>query len=202
MTETDSGAKAGGKGPSIVVSGPPAVGKTTLAKALAAEMSMAYVSGGDVLKEMASDLGYDTAGDDWWDTEDGMRFLREREQNHDFDRRLDERLRGMFERGGIVVTSYTLPWLVAPGTGIKIWLDGSHTSSTERMQNRDSVSAQQAYEITRERYDKNRRLYREIYGFDFGGDASVFDHIIETDGLSAGQVVEAARNAIGNGEAP
>ena len=182
--------------PSIVVSGPPAVGKTTLAKALASELGMRYVSGGDVLKEMAAAQGYDSAGDDWWDTADGMRFLRERKQNHDFDRVLDRRLIEMFGAGGVAVTSYTLPWLVARSDGIKIWLDGSHTSSTKRMQNRDSVSTQRAYEITRERYEQNRRLYREIYGFEFGKDMGVFDHIINTDSLTAEQVVEAAKKAL------
>ena len=40
---------------SIVISGPPAVGKTTVAKGLAEEFSLTYLSGGDVLKEMAKE---------------------------------------------------------------------------------------------------------------------------------------------------
>lgn len=189
---------------SIVVSGPPAVGKTTLAKALASELDMKYVSGGDVLKKMAADMGYDSTGNDWWDTTEGMKFLQERESNHDFDRKLDEQLLEMFDKGGIVVTSYTLPWLVEKSSKnmtnnngrIRIWLDASHTSSTKRMQNRDSLSAQQAYEITRKRYDKNKKLYKKIYGFDFGSDMKVFDHIIHTDDLTAEQVIEVAKKAI------
>lgn len=180
---------------SIAVSGPPAVGKTTLAKALAEEFELEYVSGGDVLKMMATDLGFDTAGDDWWDTQDGMRFLREREKNHDFDRKLDAHLLDIFAKGGVVVTSYTLPWLVKSG-GVKIWLDGSHASSIKRMQARDSVSEQEAYEITRERYDKNRILYKAMYGFDFGADEDVFDSIIHTDDLTIEQVVDDARKTV------
>lgn len=180
---------------SIVVSGPPAVGKTTLAKALAAEFGLEHVSGGDVLKGMAAEMGFETEGDDWWDTQDGMRFLQERERNHDFDRRLDRQLLGIFEGGGVAVTSYTLPWLARSG-GIKIWLEGSHASSTKRMQARDSVTTQMAYEITRERYDKNRRLYKAMYGFDFGADEDVFDVIIHTDDLSIEQVVGEARSRI------
>ena len=181
---------------SIVVSGPPAVGKTTLAKALASHFDVRYVSGGDVLKDMAADLGYDSKGDDWWDTDAGMSFLQHRESNHDFDRDLDRRLLEMFYQGGVVVTSYTLPWLATKTHGVKIWLDGSHTSSTMRMQNRDSVSTQDAYEITRKRYDRNRCLYKELYEFDFGVDMDVFDHIIRTDDLSAQQVTDAAIKSI------
>jgi len=183
--------------PSIIISGPPAVGKTTLAKTLAAEFGLRYISGGDMLKEMASEMGFDPAGDDWWDTPEGMKFLSEREGNHEFDRRLDIRLIEEFLRGGVVVTSYTLPWLIKEGaTGIKIWLDGSHASSTRRMQSRDRLTVREAYEITRRRYDKNCTLYKEIYGFDFGADDKIFDVIIPTDDLTAGQVVEIARNKV------
>ena len=42
---------------SIVISGPPAVGKTTVAKGLAEEFQLQYLSGGDVLKEMAKEQG-------------------------------------------------------------------------------------------------------------------------------------------------
>ena len=58
-----------------MVSGPPAVGKTTVAKALGEKFNLQYVSGGDVLKEIASECGFNTSGDDWWDTSDGLKFL-------------------------------------------------------------------------------------------------------------------------------
>jgi len=179
---------------SIVISGPPAVGKTTVAKGLAEEFQLEYLSGGDVLKEMAIEEGFNSDGDDWWDTEEGMRFLTQREQNSKFDRTLDEKLITIFKRGGVVITSYTLPWLTQDG--IKIWLEGSHASSTERMQTRDNMSPQEAYEITKERFDKNKALYKKLYDFDFGEDKSVFDLIINTDNISAQQVIDVAKETV------
>ena len=132
---------------SIVISGPPAVGKTTVAKGLAEEFQLHYLSGGDVLKQMAKEQGFDSDGDDWWDTNDGMKFLSQREHNFEFDKKLDKKLTGLFNQGGMVITSYTLPWLIKDG--IKIWLEGSHTSSTERMQSRDNMSPEEAYEVTK-----------------------------------------------------
>lgn len=179
---------------SIVISGPPAVGKTTVAKGLAEEFDLTYLSGGDVLKEMAKEQGFSSDGDDWWDTPEGMKFLSQREQNSEFDKKLDEKLTGLFNRGGMVITSYTLPWLVKDG--IKIWLEGSHQSSTERMQTRDNMSPEQAYEVTKERFDKNKALYKKLYNFDFGDDKSVFDLIINTNHLTAQQVIDVAKETV------
>ena len=179
---------------SIVISGPPAVGKTTVAKGLAEEFQLQYLSGGDVLKEMASERGFDSKGDDWWDTKEGMEFLNQREQNSEFDKKLDEKLSILFNQGGMVITSYTLPWLVKDG--IRIWLEGSHESSTNRMQSRDHMSSEDAYKITKERFDKNKALYKKLYDFDFGEDKSVFDLIINTDNLTAQQVIDVTKETV------
>lgn len=179
---------------SIIVSGPPAVGKTTVAMGLAAEFGSRYLSGGDVLKEMAREEGYDPAGNDWWDTAGGLEFLGRREQNPEFDRRLDQKLKDLFLQGGTVITSYTLPWLVRGG--IKIWLDGSHSSSSQRMQLRDRMSPEEAHTITKKRFDKNRTLYKRLYGFDFGPDRDVFDIVIDTDNITADQVTDRAIKSV------
>ncbi len=179
---------------SIVISGPPAVGKTTVAKGLAKEFKLQYLSGGDVLKEMANERGFDSKGDDWWDTDDGMEFLNQREENSDFDKKLDAKLITLFNQGGMVITSYTLPWLIKDG--ICIWLEGSHQSSTKRMQSRDNMSPEEAYEITKERFDKNKALYKKLYNFDFGEDKSVFDLLINTDNLTAQQVIDVTKETV------
>ena len=179
---------------SIVISGPPAVGKTTVAKGLAEEFQLQYLSGGDVLKEMANEHGFNSKGDDWWDTEEGMEFLNQREQNSEFDKKLDEKLSVLFNQGGMVITSYTLPWIIKDG--IKIWLEGSHESSTDRMQSRDKMSSEDAYKITKERFDKNKALYKKLYDFDFGEDKSVFDLIINTDNLTAQQVIDVTKKTV------
>ncbi len=179
---------------SIVLSGPPAVGKTTVGKGLAAEFGLQYLSGGDVLKEMARKQGFEPDGDDWWDTQQGMEFLSQRENNSMFDRDLDQRLVILFDQGGMVITSYTLPWLIKGG--IRIWLDGSHASSTRRMQSRDHMSPTEAFEVTKRRFDKNKALYKSLYNFEFGYDKDVFDLKIDTDNLTAQQVIDVARDTV------
>ncbi len=180
---------------SVIISGPPAVGKTTLARGLASEFGLRYLGGGDILKDMAREQGFDVGGDDWWDTPGGMEFLSRREENPEFDRAVDDRLSELCRKGGVVITSYTLPWLV--DGAIKIWLDGSHENSARRMKDRDNMTKEDALEITRRRYDKNKELYKRLYNFEFGKDASVFDGIIDTDDLDADQVMMAAKSLVG-----
>ena len=179
---------------SIVVSGPPAIGKTTVAKGLAKEFNLNYLSGGDILKEFASEQGFSSSGDDWWDTDDGMKFLNQRKENPEFDKKVDEKLIQLFENGNVVITSYTLPWLI--DSGIKLWLSGTVENSAKRMQNRDNMDNSSAIEVVTKRFNENKLIYKNLYNFEFGDDLSVFDKIIETDGKNAEQVLEITKSYV------
>ena len=179
---------------SVVVSGPPAIGKTTVAKGLADEFNLTHLSGGDILKEFASEQGFSSAGDDWWDTEEGMKFLDQRKSNPEFDKKVDEKLTTLFQNGGVVITSYTLPWMV--DGGIKIWLAGAVENSAKRMQNRDNLTEHNALDVVKKRFNENKIIYKALYDFEFGEDLSVFDKIIETDGLNAQQVLDKAKSVV------
>ena len=179
---------------SVVVSGPPAIGKTTVAKGLAREFNLTHLSGGDILKEFANEQGFSSTGDDWWDTEEGMKFLDQRKSNSEFDKKVDEKLKTLFQSGGVVITSYTLPWIV--DGGIKIWLAGAVENSAKRMQNRDNLTEHDALNVVKKRFNENKIIYKSLYNFEFGEDLSVFDKIIETDGLNAQQVLDEAKSVV------
>ena len=179
---------------SIVVSGPPAIGKTTVAKGLAKEFNLNYLSGGDILKELANEEGFSSSGDDWWDTEDGMKFLNQRKENPEFDKKVDKKLIELFEKGDVVITSYTLPWLI--DNGIKLWLDGTVKNSAKRMQTRDNLDEFSALEVVNKRFNENKLIYKNLYNFEFGDDLSVFDKIIQTDEKNADQVLDIAKSIV------
>ena len=178
----------------MIISGPPAIGKTTVAQGLAEEFNLKHLSGGDILKEMAEAEGFSSHGDDWWDTQDGMNFLEKRKINTDFDKKVDEKLQELFHQGNVVITSYTLPWLV--NDGIKLWLSGSFVNSARRMKARDNVTELDALEVVKKRFNENKEIYKSLYNFEFGQDLSVFDKIINTDDLNAEQVLEIAKSTV------
>jgi CMP/dCMP kinase len=175
---------------SVIISGMPCVGKTTAADVIAKKFHLTHLAGGDMLKQIAIERGYRPSGTDWWDEEEGMAFLKERKNNPEFDREVDRRLIQRIKVGGVVVTSYPVPWICR--SGLKIWFDAPPKVRSQRLAKRDSITFAKALRIVRERDQKNRRLYKELYGIDFGKDLSVFNYLIDTESLSAEEVAAAA----------
>jgi cytidylate kinase len=181
---------------SIVISGWPAVGKTTIACKLAEEFDIVMYNGGDILKMLAEeDKGYSVKRDDWWDTIEAKKFMEERKSDPSFDKKVDDKLIQIVKKGGAVITSYTLPWLVEDESVIiiKFWLRGSPENRAKRMANRDGISFAEAKRITKLRDEENKRIYYRLYAFRFGEDLTVFDYVLNTDRLSLDSLVEISK---------
>ncbi len=174
---------------SVVIAGMPASGKTTVARLVASRLGLRYVAGGDILRELARERGYDPKGDDWWDSEEGRRFLLERRENPEFDREVDRRLRELVVAGGYAATSYSMPWLVGPEV-LKVWLKASQRERAARMARRDGISVEEAARIIEFRDSENARLYRELYGYELAPDPSVFHLIVDTESVPPEDVAE------------
>ncbi len=170
----------------IIMCGMPAVGKTTVAKLIARRLDQKVVGGGDILKEIAVEQGYNAVGDDWWDTAEGMRFLKKREGTSNFDEEVDERLLKKVDKGNVVITSYTLPWLSKKG--VKVWLSGTPRSRAERMSRRDGTTMAACMAVITKRDNENFKLYKKLYGIEFGRDLSPFHLVVGTDGIKAPKV--------------
>jgi CMP/dCMP kinase len=180
---------------SIVISGWPAVGKTTIACKLAEEFDSVMYNGGDILKMLAEDKGYSVKRDDWWDTTEAKKFMEERKSDSSFDKKVDKKLIEIVKKGGAVITSYTLPWLVIEESVIiiKFWLRGSPENRAKRMANRDDISFAEAKSIIKLRDEENKRIYYRLYGFRFGEDLAVFDYMLNTDRLPLDSLVEISK---------
>jgi cytidylate kinase len=180
---------------SIVISGWPAVGKTTIACKLAEEFGLVMYNGGDILKMLAEEKGYSTERDNWWDTPEAKKFMEERKSDPSFDKKVDKKLVEIVKKGGAVITSYTLPWLVREDSVIiiKLWLRGSPENRAKRMANRDEISFAGAKRIVKLRDDENKKIYYKLYGFHFGEDLTIFDYVLNTDRLSLDSLIEISK---------
>jgi cytidylate kinase len=178
---------------SIVISGWPAVGKTTIAGKLAEEFGLVMYNGGDILKMLAAEKGYSTGRDDWWDTTEAKKFMQDRRSDSSFDKKVDKKLVEIVRQGGAVITSYTLPWLVKQESVIKLWLRGSPENRAKRMANRDGIGLAEAKKIIALRDEENKKIYHRLYGFRFGEDLTVFDYVLNTDRLPLDSLIEISK---------
>ncbi len=170
----------------ICVSGMTGSGKSTVAKRLATRYGLGYFSGGNALKTLAQEEGYDPDIRGWWETSDGLRFLQQRMGDPIFDKRIDEKLLALAERGNVVLDSWTMPWLLKEG--FKIWLEASPQVRAKRVVKRDGISIEEAIKALTAKDEKTREIYKGLYGFDLGHDLSPFDLVLTTDDLDPDEV--------------
>jgi len=169
-------------------------GKSTVAKKLARHYGLRYLSGGDALKAVAADLGYKTDRKGWWETEDGIRFLKERVDNLEIDRKVDQKLLEWARGKGVVLDSWAMPWLLKKG--FKVWLEASEEERARRVARRGSLGVEEASRFMREKEEKTKAIYRKLYGFSLGEDFSPFHLILDVNQLSKEEVFQALRMAI------
>ncbi len=170
----------------IIICGPAASGKTTVARAIARRLGLPQFDGGDALKEIARRRGYHPSGVDWWDTRRGIRFLMERKADPKFDREADKIMLARIAKGNVVVTSWTMPWISKKG--FKVWLDANINERARRMAKRDGSTLKRARAAILVRDRENKSLYKKMYKIELGKDMRPFDLIVEATNLSPKEV--------------
>jgi len=173
----------------ICVCGMTGCGKSTVAKRLAEKYGLRYLSGGDALKALAIEAGYKPAEVGWWETDEGMRFLRQRMEVSEFDKKVDGKLLELAKQRNVVLDSWTMPWLLKEG--FKVWLEVSSNVRARRLAMRDGISVERASEVLRVKDENTRAIYKSLYGFDLGNDFSPFDLILDANELNADEVFNA-----------
>lgn len=180
----------------ICISGMAGTGKSTLSRKLAKKYGLKCYSGGDALKELAKAEGYDVSREGWWESPQGLSFLKERTSDPKFDRAVDEKLLEYASQGNVLLDSWTMPWLLKGG--FKIWLMASLEKRAARVAIRDGISVSEAFEVLEEKEDRTRAIYQKLYGFVLGEDFAPFDLVLDTDNLNADEVFDVLCRVIGN----
>jgi cytidylate kinase len=188
MTRNEKTESASKKKIVVCISGMAGTGKSTLAKKLAEKYGLRYFSGGDALKALAAQEGYDSSNHGWWESSEGLDFLAKREKNLEFDKAVDDKLLEYAQQGCVLLDSWTMPWLLK--TGFKIWLIASVQKRAERIAERDNLSIEEAFQVLKEKEARTKSIYKKLYGFTLGEDLEPFNLVLDTDNLSAGEVFQ------------
>jgi cytidylate kinase len=188
MTRNEKTESASNKKIIVCISGMAGTGKSTLAKKLAKKYNLRYYSGGDALKALAADEGYDSSSNGWWESPEGLSFLEKREENLEFDKAVDDKLLEYAQQGRVLLDSWTMPWLLK--TGFKIWLVASVEKRAERIAERDKIPVKEALQVLKEKEARTKAIYKKLYGFTLGEDFEPFNLVLDTDNLNAREVFQ------------
>ncbi len=170
----------------LCISGMAGSGKSTLAKRIARKYKLSYLSGGDALKTLAMEAGFKPTDRGWWESEEGLRFLKKRREDLSFDKRADEKLLEWAMQGDVVLDSWAQAWLLKQG--LKVWLEASTEERARRIAERDRITFDQASNALKEKDGMTQMIYKELYGFDLGEDFSPFDVVLDVTQLSEDEV--------------
>jgi cytidylate kinase len=165
-----------------------ASGKSTVARSVANRYGVRLYSGGDALKALAIEAGYKPLNRGWWESEEGLKFLRQRQSDPDFDRKVDAKLLEYAKQGNVVLDSWTMPWLF--DHGFNIWVDASKEVRVKRLAKRDNLDLREALRILEEKEETTKQIYKKLYRFRLGEDFSPFDLVLDTDKLDADEVFQ------------
>jgi cytidylate kinase len=180
----------------ICISGMAGTGKSTLSKKLAEKYNLRCYSGGDALKELAKAEGYNVSRQGWWESPEGLNFLKERVNDPKFDKAVDAKLLEYAQQGNVLLDSWTMPWLLKEG--FKIWLMASIEKRAERVAERDKITVNEAFKVLEEKEAKTKAIYKKLYSFVLDEDFAPFDLVLDTDDLNAQEVFEVLCRVIGN----
>jgi cytidylate kinase len=180
----------------ICISGMAGTGKSTLSKKLAEKYNLKCYSGGDALKELAKAEGYDVSCQGWWESLEGLNFLKERVIDPKFDKAVDAKFLEYAQQGNVLLDSWTMPWLLKEG--FKIWLMASIEKRAARVAERDKITVNEAFKVLEEKEAMTKAIYKKLYGFVLGEDFAPFDLVLDTDNLNAEEVFEVLCRVINN----
>lgn len=157
----------------VVVDGPSASGKGTLAEHVAEKLNTKHFSASDVFYSIAEERGFE-------DHE-----LSE-EAGKDVDIEVD---RKTLERGleqSCVIDGRITAWVLGDYADLRIHLDADLEERADRLAKREGYGQEEAREIVEKRDSEDYRRYQEYYGID-PGDRSNYDVLIDNTELNIEQ---------------
>lgn len=172
----------------ICIAGLTASGKTYQAKRIAAEFGLEYVSGSNILLQIAKVV---PVGEHFWVNEFGLQFREQRTKELCIDRKVDELILQIAEtKRDVIFDSWTLPWLYKGDDLYRIYLAATLEARAKNAYfSRDTkpFSINELQERINEKDEANVKLFRELYGIDIT-DPSVFELIVHNSDLEPEEV--------------
>lgn len=179
----------------VVVGGPGGTGSSTIARMLAIKYGLHYIYGGQFMRNIAKEKGFDLV-------EDFLQSLQNAPDKYQYDRIIDEKLLKMSYRPNVLIDSKVFAALATvnriPCT-LRIWLTSDVQTRVRRTLHKNkkvdlNVKLEKTdalYRKTMEdlmkRYSNDKNRYQKLYGVDYDNPKVYNDIVIDSTSLDAHQ---------------
>ncbi len=178
----------------IIISGFAGSGKSSLADSLGKKLGLRVVHASSLLREMATKgvKALENASPekihDWWEGPEAKEFMKKRLADGSLDIALDKKLVEIAEKGGVILDSWTMPYLYK-GRAFRVWLNASAETRAKRVCERDNLNYEEVLAKVRKRDADTKALYQRLYNFEMGSNLGLFDSVLSTDKMSQEEVL-------------
>jgi cytidylate kinase len=166
----------------VAISGPPAVGSTSVAKAVAKRLGLPLLVVGRLQKKLVSTKNESRAALLSWRTKYGSSKRTHTER----DMMQVERAK----KGNVVICSKLAIHFLKDITPYKVWLNAPLRVRAKRAAERDGTNVKETLKEIGERERIERREWKRIYGFDYFYQRKIADLVVDSSDLTLKQTVD------------
>lgn len=166
----------------VAISGPPAVGSTSVAKAVAKRLGLPMLVVGRLQKKLVSTRNESRAALLSWRTKYGS----DRKTHIARDMLQVERAK----KGNVVICSKLAIHFLKDITPYKVWLTAPLAVRAKRAAQRDGTDVKETFKEISERERIERREWKRIYGFDYFYQRKIADLVVNSSNLTLKQTVD------------
>ena len=159
----------------VAIGGPHGSGKSSIAKKIANEFNMTYLSAGEVFRKLAKEKNYTIE-----------EFTNYALTDSEIDKEIDNRTAELSKQSNTVVDAQLAAYFTPKNSVLKICITASPEIRYERISKRQQISLEEAKNETIIREEVENQRFKELYKINVN-DLNVYDAVINTDRLSIQQ---------------
>lgn len=163
----------------VVISGKPGSGSSTVSKLLAKKLGLKHFSVGDYYKKhFAKSRSH------------AVKILS---SDHDKKRHrfMDNMQLRLAKKGNIVIDSKIGIHVIGKNADMKVWLDAGMVASAKRMAYQERIPRAEAMKLLKSRYVNEHKLFERVYGFNSSSQKNQADVVIDTSNKTPDQIADA-----------
>ncbi|MCH8906109.1 MAG: cytidylate kinase family protein [Candidatus Heimdallarchaeota archaeon] len=168
----------------IAIGGPHGSGKSSVAKRLAEDFGMNFISAGVVFRSLAEERGLSV---------EELSEIATTEPS--IDRQIDLRTKELGSRDNTVVDAQLAAFFTPTETAIRICITASKETRWKRIAKRDGKGFESARQETETRERTERQRFLDLYSIDVN-DLSQYDVILNTDRLNEEQTFDLCKSIV------